>query len=385
MPARSARGRRRVALSVAAAYVGALAAVAAVFLSYRIYVHHATFAARTFFWMGDVHRDDTMGFRMRAGRDGMMVMNHGLHDPARRIRVKTDAAGFRIPVASDAGANPSAGGIVAVGCSFTFGHGVAAESSYVYLAGEQLGLAAANLGVCAYSAVTSTLLLEQHIDALRPRVVVYGFGDFHLQRAAQPRAGSDLFEAYAACDGDDCRIESPARDNRLVFATQAKIEELYYTPRLAGSEVPFSAARLRALWPLATQDLRRALDPAVLRLRFAPAVLPETTLCRFVVHRLYDDCRRRDAEFVLLWFPSEFGDRPAPGLLRAVDELGAPPGFTFVDCGPALFAGCADRTEYSARWQVPRDGHPNRFMHLEMARAIATAVAPRLGLVPASH
>jgi hypothetical protein len=385
MPARIVRGRRRAALAVGAAYAGALLAAVTAFVAYRVYVYHKSFAARTFFWLGDIHGDDTMGFRMRADRDGTMIMNHGLNDPARQIRVRTDASGFRIPITPSAAAANPTGGIVAIGCSFTFAHGVAAESSYVYLAAERLGLAPHNLGVCAYSAVTSTLLLEQHIDRLRPRVVVYGFGDFHLQRSALPRADSDLFQAYAACSGDDCRIEPPARDNRLVFATQARIEELYYAPRLAGSAVPFSPARLRALWPLARQDLRRALDPAVVRLRFAPDALPETTLCRFLVRRLYDDCRRRNAEFVLLWFPSELGDEPVAGLLQAVGEMGAATGFTFVNCGPALFAGCADQAQYSARWQVPRDGHPNRFMHLEMARAIAAAVGPRLGIVPASN
>jgi hypothetical protein len=60
-----------------------------------------------------------------------------------------------------------------------------------------------------------------------------------------------------------------------------------------------------------------------------------------------------------------------------VHELAADQNFVFVDCSPGLFAGVKDAGEYSARWQVPRDGHPNRFMHLELSRALAAALAIR--------
>jgi hypothetical protein len=61
-------------------------------------------------------------------------------------------------------------------------------------------------------------------------------------------------------------------------------------------------------------------------------------------------------------------------LTAALQELAGAPGFTFVDCSPRLFAEPRDQQEYAARWQIPRDGHPNRFMHLEMARAVAEAL-----------
>jgi hypothetical protein len=362
-------------------YASAVLAVAMVFLAYQVRSYHVTFAERGFFWIGDVHRDDAIGFSMRPDRDGFAVLAGGVDDAARRIPVRTDPNGFRIP-RSEPAAPVRGGGVVAIGCSCTYGHGVAAESSYVYQAGQLLGLEPCNLGVCAYSSVTSLLLLERHIERLQPRVVVYGFGNFHLERSAGPRAGADLFQAYAVCDAAGCRIEPPVLDNRLVFATEPAIERLYYAPRLAGDKVGWSVERVRTLLPLAGQSLRRTLHPAVLRLHFAPAALPDTVFCRFLLRRLYDDCRAHEAEFVLLWFPKELGDRPAPGLVAAAAELGGLPGFTFVDCSPALFAGMGDPAAYAARWQVPHDGHPNGRMHLEMARAIAAAIGPRLRSPP---
>lgn len=379
MPAPSSPGggrNGRLVLRIAAAYAVALTAVALLFVAYRVGVYHRTFASRGFFWMGDVHRDDTMGFSMRPNRDGMAVLQHGLGDPARQIRVRTDASGFRIPLDADPAAPLQPGGIAAVGCSCTFAHGVAAESSYVHQAGRLLGLPSYNLGVCGYSTVTSLLLLERELPRVRPRVVVYGFGNFHLERSARARADSDLFQPYAVCDAAGCRIEPLPLDNRLVFATQGAIERLYHAPRLEGAGVGLSPARMRALAPLAFQDLQRAFRPAAWRARRAQSALPDTAFCRFAVRRMYDACRAQQAEFVLLWFPRELGDRPLPALVAAVAELREAPGFTFVDCSPALFAGVADQATYAARWQVPRDGHPNRFMHLEMARAIAATWTP---------
>ena len=369
--------RHRSRLILFGIYLTAIATVFALFLVYRIRVHHRTFAARQFFWTGDLHRDAAMGFRMNGNRTGLAVLNHGLMDPARQIPVRTDAFGLRIPLQRDP-AKFQRGGIAAVGCSCTFAHGVAAESSYVEVAGALLRLPASNLGVCAYSAVTSALLLEEDIDRLQPRVVVYGFGNFHLQRAATPRADSELFQAWATCHDGNCRIEPPLFDNRLAFAMAPEVERLYDAPRLAGIGTPLNAARVSLLGPLALQDLVRALHPHALKLRIAARPLPEEAFCRYILQRMYGTCQAHGALFVLLWFPKEYGDRPAPGMLTAANELGQRDDFLYVDCSPGLFAGVSDQKAYSTLWQVPRDGHPNKSMHAEMGRALADAIAPML-------
>jgi hypothetical protein len=371
---------------LALSYFIALSAVVGLFLAYRIHSHHATFAQRQFFWMGNVHEAAPMGFRMRPGVTGYAVLNYGLRDPARQIPVHTDQRGFRVPLGRDStliASNDNAPkGIAAIGCSCTFGHGVAAESTYVAQAGALLDIPAYNLGVCGYSSITSLLLLKDEAATLHPRYVVYGFGNFHLERSGRPRADSQIFQAYARCEEGLCRIEPPAFDNRLVFEMAPRIETLYYGPRLAGRETPLDLARLRALLPLAGQDLVRALHPRTLALRFERPALPETTFCRFLLGELQQTCRQNDAILVLLWFPAFFGDRPAPGLTAAVQEMSRAPDFVYVDCSERLFAAVHDQAEYSQRWQVPRDGHPNRFMHQAMAEALATALGPTPGASP---
>jgi len=366
--------RRRTWILLATAYAAALAVACLLFLAQRIYSRHATFSQRQFFWVGDIHEDAPMGIRMGAHRTGFAVLNHGLRDPARRIAVHTDQLGCRVPVGVDSTVLMP-GGIAAIGCSCTFGHGVAAESSYVALAGDMLSAPAFNLGVCGYSGVTSLLRLRELIATIRPRWVVYGFGNFHLQRSISPRADNDVFQAYARCAGDSCFIVPPLFDNRPLFESSAGVEELYYVPRLAGRSTSFDLARLKLLLPLATNDLRRALSPSMIQARLVSHALPDSALSRLLLREMLKTCREYEASFALLYFPSYFGERPAPGMSAAVEELQGGPDFIFVDCSPGLFAGIDDQEDYSRRWQVPRDGHPNRFMHLEMARTLAQAIA----------
>ena len=372
----SSTSRRRNALLLALAYGGALLVVAAGFIAWRVVVHHRTFSGRSFFWLGDLHmNDDAIGFCMRPDRQGIAVLHHGVEDAARRIPVRTDAFGLRVPM-TNTGTTTPPGGIAAVGCSCTFGHGVAAESTYVVLAGELLHLSSSNLGVCSYSGVSSLLLLEKHIARLRPSVVVYGCGNFHRERAARPRGDGVLWQAYATAVGDDVRIVPPAFSNRRAFDVGPRVEALYYEPRLAGQTTPFTPTRIAALLPLAVEEFGRAVQPSMLRLRRAPAPLPEAAFHRFLLERMHAVCAAHGARFVLLFFPAFLHEEPAPGLAAAASALSKHQDFTFVDCGPRLFADCADQAAYSARWQVPRDGHPNRFMHLEMARAVAAALPP---------
>lgn len=375
-------GRR--ALGLAAGYAGALVCAALLFLAWRLHVHHASYAARDFFWLGDLHvPDDRAGFKLRPHGRGEAVLRGGIADPHRRIPVRTDQLGFRVPLDRDS-TDVRPGGLAAIGCSCTFGHGVAAESSYVYQAGVLLGLPAYNLGVCGYSAITSLVLLEEKIALLQPRFVVYGFGNFHLERSARPTADGALLQPWAVCDGQGCRIEPPCASNAESFALQPRLEALYYQPKLEGQPRRFDLQTFRVLLPLVVQDLQRATEPRFRPLHASPHVLPDTVFCRFLVDRLLETCRSRGAQLVILWFPASFRERPLPGMLAAVEAHHGERDLTFVDSSPGLPAGMTDETAYRARWQVPRDGHPNRFMHLEMARALAAALGSEVGAASAS-
>ena len=77
--------------------------------------------------------------------------------------------------------------IVAVGGSFTWGHGVESDETFVAQASVRLGLSAANLAVPSYGTVGAIELLRRNRD-LSPRFVVYGFIRDHIRRNLSPCA-----------------------------------------------------------------------------------------------------------------------------------------------------------------------------------------------------
>jgi len=110
--------------------------------------------------------------------------------------------GYRIPEGADASA-VQPGGVLATGCSFTFGDEVEAQHTFAHRLGEKLGLPAYNFGVPAYSLASVIRQLEGLrargvIDRLAPRVVVLGVGDWLLERSLNPFLPSeDMQYAYA--------------------------------------------------------------------------------------------------------------------------------------------------------------------------------------------
>ncbi len=84
--------------------------------------------------------------------------------------VHTDANGFR---AARTGGETPAGGIMAVGDSFTFGYGVEFEQSYPGMLASLSRVPVVSVASPAYSSAQGLLLAERWSGKLRPRAIVY--------------------------------------------------------------------------------------------------------------------------------------------------------------------------------------------------------------------
>ena len=84
--------------------------------------------------------------------------------------VYTDALGFR---AQNPWIQPTPGGIVAIGDSWTFGYCVNYEETYPYFLEELSNTPVINLGVPAYGSGSTYGLLKRHVATLQPKLVVY--------------------------------------------------------------------------------------------------------------------------------------------------------------------------------------------------------------------
>jgi hypothetical protein len=84
--------------------------------------------------------------------------------------VYTDALGFR---AQNPGTQPTPGGIVAIGDSWTFGYCVNYEETYPYFLEELSNTPVTNLGIPAYGSGSTYGLINRHVEKLQPKLVVF--------------------------------------------------------------------------------------------------------------------------------------------------------------------------------------------------------------------
>ena len=154
--------------------------------------------------------------------------------------VKSHQFGYRIGEHEDAVSYQS-GGILSLGCSFTYGDEVDASQTFTQLIADGLKIPAYNYGICSFSYAHALLkaqkLKDQGVlDKLRPKYVILGCwkGLPDRSRSPFPPLASKklpLAAAYITKDGKDLKIHSPLK-TRHAF----RMIELY---REEGIEMSF--------------------------------------------------------------------------------------------------------------------------------------------------
>jgi len=154
--------------------------------------------------------------------------------------VKSHQFGYRISEDEDAGSFQP-GGILSLGCSYTYGDEVNADQAFTQVAADSLGIPAYNYGICSFSYTHALLKAEKLkkegiLDKLRPKYVLLGCWNGLPDRSRTPfpplASGNLPFPtAYLTKDGDDVHIKYPMRI-RNVF----NLVELY---RKEGTDLTF--------------------------------------------------------------------------------------------------------------------------------------------------
>lgn len=264
-------------------------------------------------------------------------------------------------------------GLLTVGDSFSWGHGVENEDTYTSRLAQRWGVPAANLAFSAYGTVQSLQMLRRSLD-LRPRLVVYGFIADHMKRNISPCAPAYgplcLPFSYMGVDAQgglvvrapDPRLFAVNRrfwdefffskgigPRQLLAAGEAEIARLFGTPRVEAPDDP--ATRERILERL-IGDMASAAESAG-----APLL---------VVHLPYLE---------------RGSTNPIPPPLRdAVSRLGAR-NVALLDLAPAVERYYADPAAPLLRFD--RDRHPDPAGHALFATAIDAFVREH-GLLPAT-
>jgi hypothetical protein len=308
-------------------------------------------------WPAGAHvPDPELGFRPARNFSGKMI-NGNFH-------VRTDQFGSRIPLS----ARPDAiepHGVLAAGCSFTYGYEVEAEQSFPYVIGQALAIPSYNFGVCSYSYATTVLLLKSlerdgTLAKLKPQFLVVGAGAWLEDRSRSPfypTASLPFTYPYLTMQGSTAVV---ARAPSIIDARHAFD---------AGDAddgdglTPARAMTLAGLVPRVwfARIYRRTLpDPG------SQATLADEAMYEFVVGELSAIARKHDMRLALLWLPHHDVEPVNP---RLVKVLSTHPDVILIDGNDALRLEQVPATEFAER-------HPSAVANGAYGRHVAAVLRP---------
>lgn len=268
--------------------------------------------------IGSYRYNAGIGFELTPGFCG--VTNNGavsksvcVHELGYRISPEQDPHSFR------------QGGVLSIGCSFTYGDLVESSETFTQRIADSLGLEGYNFGVPSYSYASSIVQLRQlHergvLDELAPSIVVLGAGGWLKRRSLSPfpPSGSGPRYTYAFIDrlGDKAFIAQPDEiySSKYVFDMRAK----YFTPDPLDKK--FTSERQHLLQQL----MPTAIKADRARRSFPKSTVTDEQLYEFILVEIQHLAQAHDMQFVVLWqFAEKYPDLPQSLLeaARAHDDV----------------------------------------------------------------
>lgn len=251
--------------------------------------------------------------------------------------------------------------ILAIGGSYTWGHGVNNENTFPQILSRDLGMSIANFAMGSYGTVQSLQLLERHIG-LRPKVVVYGFMDDHLRRNISPCAPSYapycLGVSHIAFDDQKRPFRSPppteysAAFSLEYYQSVAGIKAFQFNDIFWGTYELVS--NIHRKFFINSKDDMNLRELAI------------TDLMR----RMSNETKRIGAQLVVVYIPNlspNLTTLPPLMLTSALDRS-----VLFIDLSPVVTAHYSNPNSPLLRFE--KDSHPNRLAHALIAREIRQAL-----------
>ena len=263
-------------------------------------------------------------------------------------------------------------GLLTVGDSFSWGHGVENEDTYTSRLAARWRVPAANLAFPAWGTVQSLQMLRRSLD-LRPRLVVYGFIADHMKRNVSPCAPAYgplcLPFSHMGLDEAGAPVIRPP-DARLFDVNRRFWEDFFFAKSLGPRQV-VAAGEAEIARLLRTPRAEAPDDPAM-----------RERILETLIGAMAESASSIGATLVVVNLPYlERGTtNPVPAPLR--DALAHRPEVALVDLAPAVWRHYADPAAPSLRFA--HDRHPDPLAHALFADAIDGFVRSR-GLLPAAR
>ena len=243
---------------------------------------------------GSYQYDEHAGFKLTPAYSGLMK--------DKSFHVKTHRLGYRIPehAAPDL---VEPGGILSVGCSFTFGDRVEAEETFSHLTAGHFKVQSYNYGVCSYSYASVIGQLEELensgiLGRLRPSILVLGAGDWLVERSLKPfypTAGLQFGFPYIGKSGDRLELQ-PASEYYSTKHLYRLVAD--YAEDEDGAEL--TLGRYLRLISISPRVSKANLD----HWRFVMPAVSSKELYDFVLGRIIGILGKTpDTRIVVLWMP----------------------------------------------------------------------------------
>ncbi|HTR83703.1 MAG TPA: hypothetical protein VMI56_04435 [Reyranella sp.] len=238
--------------------------------------------------------------------------------------------------------------MLAIGCSFTFGHPIQNRDTYSSRLARDLGVTVSDFALPSYGTTESLLMLRRNRD-LAPKVVIYGFITAHLDRNILACASSyhPFCLDVAHVDWDE------AGRPGIVPPTSNGVQRVYQHmtgPSL--NPVTWLSHGVDVIYGklLLAKDNDHALSREKREEAFA-----------FLFAELQRTVKEMGAELLVVHIPQTY-EAPPPELMHHLN------GARFLDVAPALKR---HHDAGGAALQVVDDGHPNEVAHGIIASEIA--------------
>lgn len=297
--------------------------------------------------------DPELGWSYVPGRSRLLRFGDG-----RSVLFAFDGNGLRVPQPGFAfdGRTPS---VLFVGCSYTFGHGLSYEQSFVgQLAARGRGdLQYVNLGVQAYGTDQSLLALRRHLPRFNAKTVVYTFLEDDEDGHAVRNSNFDRRQLYPETRHIGTKPLFVLGDKGEVLLARKPI--LFAQPAGPGSPpLAVLAGLLNADYPHSW-----LLEAVTLAWRRVAGALPpsDLELTRALLLEMRRYCREHGADFIVLRW--RYRDNPAMDALFAGTDLAV------VDTLATAPAGWDTM-------KIQGVGHPDE----RAAAYVADLLGPRLGV-----
>lgn len=279
--------------------------------------------------------------------------------------VHSHQLGYRIPKFAD-DSNIKEGGILSVGCSFTYGDEVEAEQTFTYLIADSLHLPSYNYGVCSYSYANIILQLKELkdkgiLDKLKPSMIILGAGNWLTRRSLTPFLptgynGPPIVGPYVMKKDNVIRITSPPRAFYIKYFYDGIDENL--NSRI--NKIKFNLKRF-CLMLLVTP---RILYVEFIKKNYKESDVSSFELYEFVISEIKEVISPYQMKFVILWMPLQENENLDEGFKKALERHRD---IILVDGFNAIREYGVEKNDYVSR-------HPSLEAHRAYAEEIIAAL-----------